>query len=536
MLADVIRFLEACPIAAVAIAPDDQIVFANRAAVELLELADGSRWPRFTEVVPEWRNRGSIFRAPVESRSRGARSFNIAVTRGMRDSDTVAVAFIMGQQSTDHGVDESNQRLKFIIEMLPQAICVFDAQDRYVLWNERYAELYSEIAGHLRQGIPFEEILEISLASGDIKEVVSDKKLWLKERMEKFHRPTSQEEQQLRDGRWLRHDDRRTPDGGAIGMRVDITELKQREIWLRELFEANPMPMLLCDGESLAILQVNTAAVDFYGFEKSELTTKTPLDLHVEEQRTDFAAALAGLNDHCNARTIWRQQTADERQVHVLIYVRLIYEGTSKRLLLTVADVSDRVHAEQEANRLAHHDPLTGLPNRMQFYKALEGALKTPGEGDVVVYCLDLDGFKPVNDTFGHAAGDTVLVEVAERLRQQTGEFMVARLGGDEFAILFQTTNPSKTDLADRCLAAFERPFTVKGIPIRIGVSIGIASAPMDGNDREALMQAADRALYMAKKAGRGVWKLASDYQISQHSLDKRQRSRSRSTSRSGTS
>jgi diguanylate cyclase (GGDEF)-like protein/PAS domain S-box-containing protein len=534
LLTDVIRFLEACPTPAVAIAPDDQIVFANRPAVELLELDDGSGWPRFTEVVPEWRSKGSIFRAPIESRSRGARDCEIAVTRGIGDVDTVAVALITGQQFTDYLVDESNKRLKFIIEMLPQAICVFDAEDRYVLWNERYAELYSEIAGDLRQGIPFEEILEISLASGHIKEVVSDKQLWLKERMEKFHRPTSQEEQQLRDGRWLRHDDRRTPDGGAIGMRVDITELKQREIWLRELFEANPMPMLLCDGENLAILQVNSAAVDFYGFEKTDLTTKTPLDLHVEDQRSDFAAALIDIQGHRNARTIWRQRTADGRQVHVLIYVRLVYEGTSKRLLLTIADVSDRVHAEQEANRLAHHDPLTGLPNRMQFYKALDGALKARGEGELVVYCLDLDGFKPVNDTFGHAAGDAVLVEVAERLRQQEGEFVVARLGGDEFAMLFQAANSSKTALADRCLAALELPFTVKGIPIRIGVSIGIASAPMDGNDGEALIQASDRALYMAKEAGRGIWKLASDHQTSQHHFDKCPRPRSRSTSRSG--
>lgn len=528
MLTDVIRFLEACPIAAVAIAPDDQIVFANPTAVELLELAAVSMWPRFAEIVPEWKSRGPTFRTTLRSHSREARDFDVAVTWGLGNSDAVAVALLMGAGSADQVLNESNERLKFIIEMLPQAICVFDAEDRYVLWNERYAELYSEIAGYLRQGIPFKEILEISLASGDMPEAVSDKELWLQERMEKFRRPTSHEEQQLRDGRWLRHDDRRTPDGGAIGMRVDITELKQREIWLRELFEANPMPMLLCDGESLAILQVNTAAADFYGFDKTDLVTKTPLDLHADDQRSDFAAALASVDDHCSARTIWRQRTADGRQVHVLIYVRLIHEGKSKRLLLTIADVSDRVYAEEEANRLAHHDPLTGLPNRMQFYKALDEAFRTQNEGQPTVYCLDLDGFKPVNDTFGHAAGDAVLVAVAERLRQQEGEFVAARLGGDEFAMLFQAARSSNTSLADRCLAAFELPFIVKGLPIRIGVSIGIASAPTDGNNGEALIQAADRALYMAKDAGRGIWKLASDHQTRGHTAERRRRSRSR--------
>ena len=164
----------------------------------------------------------------------------------------------------------------------------------------------------------------------------------------------------------------------------------------------------------------------------------------------------------------------------------------------------------------------------MQFYKALEEAFRTQCEGELVVYCLDLDGFKPVNDTFGHAAGDAVLVEVAERLRAQEGEFVVARLGGDEFAMLFKAARSSKTSLADRCLAAFELPFIVKGLPIRIGVSIGVASAPTGGNNGEALIQAADRALYTAKEAGRGIWKLASDRPRLGHAEEKRRRSRSR--------
>jgi diguanylate cyclase (GGDEF)-like protein len=197
--------------------------------------------------------------------------------------------------------------------------------------------------------------------------------------------------------------------------------------------------------------------------------------------------------------------------LHVLIYVRLIHEGTAKRLLLTIADVSDRVHAESEANRLAHHDALTGLPNRVLFYKELEEAIAAGGADELVVYCLDLDGFKPVNDTFGHAAGDAVLKQVAERLKAQAGDRMVARLGGDEFAFLFRAQGETRTDLANRCIAALERPFVLKGLSIKIGLSIGIASSPTDGIDGEALVQAADRALYSAKAAGRGMWKLATD-------------------------
>lgn len=407
--------------------------------------------------------------------------------------------------------------MQFVIDMLPQAICLFDHDDRYVLWNKKYGELYTDIAQHLRPGILFEDILRISLASGEMSEIADDEEFWLKQRMEKFRQPASQEEQQLRDGRWLRHDDRRTPDGGAIGMRIDITELKQREIWLRELFEANPMPMLLCDGVSLAILQANNAAVEFYGYGLHVLLTKTAIDLHVEEEKDRFGAAIDGLEDHCNARTVWLQQSSAGTLLHVLIYVRVVYEGAAKRLLLSVADVSDRVNAEREANRLAYHDALTGLPNRMLFYKCLEEAIETGGNDDLVIFCLDLDGFKPVNDTFGHAAGDEVLKQVAERLQKEARGRMVARLGGDEFAFVFRAPVKSISDLASRCIAALEEPIAIKGLPIKIGVSIGIASSSLKEPDGEVLVQAADRALYAAKAAGRGTWKLASDLNTDTH-------------------
>jgi diguanylate cyclase (GGDEF)-like protein/PAS domain S-box-containing protein len=510
LVADLEACLEACPLAAFVVDAAGTIVFANATLYRLLS--------PHSEVVGSAANQFLSDWPPTEriSRSRMAEEFavdgpvKVTVATWQAVSGPMTTVFIGPEFEKASDTSEADLRLRHVIEMLPQAVCVFDAEDRYVLWNKKYAELYSDIAAHLRPGIPFEEIPKISLAGDKIQELIDDKAIWLRERMEKFRQPVSQEEQRLRDGRWLRHDDRRTPDGGAIGMRVDITALKQREEWLRQLFDANPMPMMLCDGESLAILQANQAACDFYGYGTEQLLSKMAGDMHAREENQRFAAALRELNRDCDARTVWRQYAANGEEHHVLIYVRLLHEGAKRRLLLTIADVSERITAEAEANRLAHHYVLTGLPNRMQFYKAFTATLKSNDDRPVFVLCLDLDGFKPVNDTFGHAAGDAVLKMTSDRLHAAAGDHMIARLGGDEFAILMIGDHDHAVALAKHCIAAFEAPFPVRGMAIKIGVSIGLATSTIGGIDGDRLVQAADRALYRAKANGRNTWNLSS--------------------------
>lgn len=510
--AEIVAFLEAYPMAALVIDATGVVVFANAQARDLFALGDAPLDLAVSDLLPDW---------PLST----AASYPLVVAGGSHRRDCqvrlmtwhsasgMMTAVLIDPENVERqaavAAREANLRLRYVIEMLPEAVCVFDANDRYVLWNEKYVGLYPDIADHLKPGMAFEDILKISLASGRMPEVVGDKDLWLRQRMRKFRQPVSQEEQQLRDGRWLRHDDRRTPDGGAIGMRIDISELKQREEWLSQLFDANPMPMLLCDGSSLSILQANRAALDFYGFDTTTLLSSRACDMHVESEADRFESALLGLDDDCEARTVWRQRIADGTERHVLVYVRLLHEGLERRLLLTIADVSDRILAEAEANRLAAHDMLTGLPNRMCFYKALGETLKANDGKGIAVFCLDLDGFKPVNDTFGHAAGDEVLKMVAERLRGAARGQMVARLGGDEFAILMKTDEGAIADVARGCIAAFKSSFFVDGVAVDIGISVGVSVAPEDGQDGEALVREADRALYRAKANGRNTWRMA---------------------------
>jgi len=165
--------------------------------------------------------------------------------------------------------------------------------------------------------------------------------------------------------------------------------------------------------------------------------------------------------------------------------------------------------AENDRALLFHqatHDVLTGLPNRRQFSDQLRDVLPVSKGVKFSLMQIDLDDFKPVNDTLGHGAGDIVLKMAAERIRSVLGEQEFAyRLAGDEFAVIQRKTNqPREAErLAEALVGAFSEPFTVEGINVFVGASVGIAVAPSDGNEFEQLMKAADIALYAAKQDGR---------------------------------
>jgi diguanylate cyclase (GGDEF)-like protein len=172
-------------------------------------------------------------------------------------------------------------------------------------------------------------------------------------------------------------------------------------------------------------------------------------------------------------------------------------------------DVTEQRQVQERITFLARHDLLTGLPNRGVLREELERALAGNRRGEpVALLCLDLDRFKPVNDTYGHATGDALLKQVALRLRECVREVdVVARLGGDEFAVVQRLGEQpaGSTLLAQRIIDVLTRPFEVDGHLLHIGTSVGIALAPHDGADPETLQRNADLALYGAKSEGRGA-------------------------------
>lgn len=166
------------------------------------------------------------------------------------------------------------------------------------------------------------------------------------------------------------------------------------------------------------------------------------------------------------------------------------------------AQLVDLLMLKKQMRDQANTDPLTGLLNRRALNDRLAHEISTrTGDHDFAFALLDLDGFKPVNDTYGHAVGDMLLCSVADRLREQCGEAaIVARLGGDEFAILVPHSSTLNVEsLPDQIMATLVPPHRIEGLLIRVGASIGVARWPADGSSASELYEKADRALYMAK-------------------------------------
>ena len=200
----------------------------------------------------------------------------------------------------------------------------------------------------------------------------------------------------------------------------------------------------------------------------------------------------------------------DGGQCDVEVLLQSLSWRGEERRVLAVRDISERKEAAARIAHLAYHDALTGLPNRTVFTEHLARQVEKAADArePLAVLCIDLDGFKAVNDIHGHPAGDELLVGVAHRLRSVArGHELVARLGGDEFAIVQQGgSQPGHAGLlSERVMGALAESFDIEGQSARIGASIGVAVFPADAANASDLIKNADMALYRAKAEGRGL-------------------------------
>ena len=266
---------------------------------------------------------------------------------------------------------------------------------------------------------------------------------------------------------------------------------------------------------------ISPAAARLLGYEPQELLGTHPLDFVHPDEAGAYGRMLKQLEmgQLTQAVTQQRYRRRDGSWLWVEISFSLTREevtGEADGYVAVIRDISQRKEAEHEMARLARHDPLTGLPNRLHFRERFEQeiARAVRNRGGFALFCLDLDRFKLVNDTLGHQAGDTLLKVVTQRLKSVLRtEDTIARLGGDEFVII-QTGQGCTKDavrMAERLLEVVSPPVDLGGYPMGIGISIGIALAPGDGLDPDHLYARADQALYRAKTAGRNTFSLYTE-------------------------
>ncbi|WP_271614470.1 putative bifunctional diguanylate cyclase/phosphodiesterase [Bradyrhizobium sp. CCBAU 51627] len=400
---------------------------------------------------------------------------------------------------------KSHERLRQAVDLLPQGIVILDPEGRYVLWNKQYAEIYSKTADLFQEGARLEDTLRVGVARGDYPEAAGHEEEWIAARLKKLYEPGKRHEQTLSDGRVILIEERRTDDGGVVGLRVDITELKQREASFRLLFDGNPVPMIVCALDDERILGVNDAAIAHYGYSRAEFERLKIRSL----QAFDSEPPWTDRSGEEQAGRTWKHVKADGALIDLAIYSRELTYHERPAVLLALMDITERKRAEARLTFMAQHDGLTGLPNRNKLRQAMDEMLVHTRRSaeKVAVLMLGLDNFKSVNDTLGHAVGDKLLRGVAKRLRSTLREEdALARLNSDEFAVVQSglTRPEDAVMLAKRLLEAIADPYLLDGHSVVIGASIGIAMAPGDGDESEKLLKSAGMALSRAKLDARG--------------------------------
>ena len=309
---------------------------------------------------------------------------------------------------------------------------------------------------------------------------------------------------------------------GYIGTITDITDIKRNETHLRlaaAVFETTREGVMITDANR-RIQRVNRAFIEITGYNQAECLGKTAALMRSGRHSRDFYLEMwRQINQHGHWQgEIWNRRKNGE------IYPELLSISTVKNQAGEIcnyvgvfADISKLKASEQELDYLAHHDPLTKLPNRMLFMSRLQHSIDQAQRQNcqLAVLMLDLDRFKDVNDSFGHLAGDDLLQMVAKHLDSRTrASDTVCRLGGDEFVILLEEVShpESAARIARDIISSMNEAWRLpSGNEVRIGVSIGIALFPDHSTAAVELIQNADTAMYQAKKEGRNCFKYFSE-------------------------
>jgi diguanylate cyclase (GGDEF)-like protein/PAS domain S-box-containing protein len=317
---------------------------------------------------------------------------------------------------------------------------------------------------------------------------------------------------------------------GLIGYLTDITERRHAAETMRlhsRIFDHSEEAILITDAAE-RILSVNAAFTRITGYEAEEVLGDTPRRFRSGRHDEAYFAALW---NELKTTGHWQGEMWDRRKDGE-IFPKWISIGSVRdaggevtNYFSIFSDITDRKRAEGRIHHLAYYDALTALPNRTLFNRLLDQALTESRRLNLhgAVLFIDLNRFKPINDTLGHNIGDQVLQEVANRFRTTLrGADVVARLGGDEFVVgLFNVGHRERAaTVAQKLLASLETPVVIDGLELKVGAAIGISTYPGDGFDTATLLRLADIAMYRAKETGPDAFVFYSE-DMNQRALDR---------------
>jgi diguanylate cyclase (GGDEF)-like protein/PAS domain S-box-containing protein len=401
------------------------------------------------------------------------------------------------------------EHLRLLANTVPVAIAYYEAEGRTCrMANRRYAEMF---------GFDETNIIGRTLASIIGDEAAARIEPYRHSVIERQTAAAYEREVAGADGitrvvevRLLPHVEERGRSVGAFVLITDITHHRRAEAALRES-EERLAKFMHASEEGIVfhkggyITDVNPPLLNLLGYTMDEMLGRLTLEFIAPEAQQKVAEVIAAAPETRYDSVALHK---DGTRIPVQFIVRTMqHQGELQRLTI-VRDIRDRLQAEQRIHHFAHHDALTGLPNRLAFVERLERRLaeaRVSGESLGLMF-IDLDHFKRINDSLGHGVGDTLLKTVAQRITDalRVGD-TVARFGGDEFLVLLapRAGAPAVAEVGARLLATIGEPLRAGGVSISVTPSIGIAMFPQDGLTSAELIQHADQAMYRAKSGGR---------------------------------
>ena len=415
-------------------------------------------------------------------------------------------------------INEKNIQRDIILDSMPQGLAMFDSAMRLLFCNDRYYQMYNLPPDLAKPGAAVLDLIKYRALTGTF---VGDSEEYVRSLRAAITDGTAvRNVVETGDGRTINITYQPTEKGGWISTHKDVTKEKSQEEALvqahQDLLERQyaidqAVIVAITDVKGV-ITYVNDHFCRISGYTREELIGSThrivTSGVHPKTFFHEMYRQIA-------AGGVWRGEVCNKAKAGSLYWVDTtitpLFDRSGKPVAYMAirVDITARKQAEQRISYLATHDALTGIGNRTVLIDKLEEALARYRRQNTTfsVLLLDLDGFKYVNDTLGHAAGDELLKELAIRLNSILNESeILTRLGGDEFAII-QGSKPNQrkaaADLAVRLLETVNRPFNLDGHEVTVGTSIGIACAPDDVETAGQILQKADLALYRVKSEGR---------------------------------